>query len=234
MARTKSGIRIWGINTWLSAVFAVETESAFFLIDTSLPGSENAILAYLKKINDKPIRTIILTHSHFDHFGSAQALRQRTGAAIAVFEADARALTEGKTEIPLTHGWGTVGKVFLPLAERIMKVKPVKADIILKNNDELNRYGLPARVIHTPGHTIGSLTVLLEQDIAFVGDLVVAHPWPQAQCYFANDWRQLADSLKKMQQLKPSVVYTGHSCKPIDSTRFQNFKPFFPKGLGNF
>ncbi|MBN2355376.1 MBL fold metallo-hydrolase [candidate division KSB1 bacterium] len=220
--------KIHGIKAGMSTAFALETDSAFFLIDAGSPGQERGIMRKLKKIASKPLKLIILTHSHFDHFGSAGKLRELTGAPITISAPDSQALVEGRTDIPLTHSWGRVGKVLQPVVEAILRVRPVIPDIILHDGDSLDSYGLPATVVFTPGHTPGAITIFLREGTAFVGDLIVVHPSLKAQNYYATDWRDIALSLKKIQMLNPTVIYSGHSQKPVDRDGFLHLSPFLP------
>jgi hydroxyacylglutathione hydrolase len=229
-SKEKAGeIRIQAINAGMSTAFAIESNDGLFLIDAGSPGQEKSILKQLKKFSDKPLRLIIITHAHFDHYGSAEKLREMTGARIAIHALDAQAMTQGKTYIPLTHSWGNWGKMIQPAVEAIVHTLPTSADLMLNDGDTLSQYGLPGRVIYVPGHTIGSIAILLDNGTAFISDLLATNPNPTAQSYYANDWNQLAASLKRMQSLNPSTVYIGHTKTTLTGERFQVFKPFIPK-----
>jgi glyoxylase-like metal-dependent hydrolase (beta-lactamase superfamily II) len=199
----------------LSVVHAIETDSGIFLIDAGTPGQGKKILKRLKTFSPKPLSMIIITHAHFDHYGSALELRNMTGAKIAIHEVDAPDMAQGKTKIDLVRSWGIAGKFILPLVEVITKPAHTTADILLHDKDNLSSYGLPATVLHTPGHTIGSVSILLPDSTAFVSDLLIVNPSLNSQCYYANSWSEIAKSLALLQSIKPKLVFTGHSTKAV-------------------
>jgi len=78
--------------------------------------------------------------------------------------------------------WG-----LLPLAELCLRPEPVKPDLLLEDGDDLGDYGLQARVIHTPGHTLGSSCLIVEERIGFVGDLLSTTSLPYRTFVLCSD-----------------------------------------------
>lgn len=222
---TQAAVRVTNIPAGMSQAFAVETDKGLFLIDAGSPGEEKNILKKLSAFSNKPLNFIIITHAHFDHYGSAKAIRSLTGAKIAIDKKDSSAMANGSTPIPLTKGIGTLGKLFLPVAEFILKPQPTVADIILFDNERLDSLGLAATVIETPGHTIGSISILCDDGMAFTGDLLVSAPWFKLQCYYANDWGMLAKSLARIKTLKPSRIFSGHAARPFSLAQLLKLTP---------
>lgn len=214
--------RIQPVKAGMSYAFAVETEKGLFLIDAGSPGKEKSILQQLKRFSQKKLELIIITHAHFDHYGSAAALRKETGARIAISKTDAIDMEEGRTRLDSVRSWGRVGKFLLPLAEAVTRPKPTKPNILLQDKDSLSSYGLPAYIRYTPGHTKGSISVILSDTIAFVGDLIVSQPKTKVQCYFANNWEEIKESLRLMEKIDPSIIYSGHSEKSVDSKKIKS------------
>lgn len=214
-------IHVHTIKTWMSNAFLIEADSGLVLVDTGPPRSEEQIMARMQALGRSDLRLIFLTHAHYDHFGSAAALKQRTGAPIAINRIDADALARGETKLGSVRGSAWIAKVGLPLMERIRPVTSVEADLLLDHGDRLDAYGLDAQIIHTPGHTLGSSALLVEARLAFVGDLISMLGEPHAQRRFAVDWNQQAKSLRRMQQLQPEWVYCGHGPQPLDGRTFQ-------------
>jgi hydroxyacylglutathione hydrolase len=225
LATPADSIRIRGIDAGMSKAFAIESQGRLFLIDAGSPGQGKKILNQLARFSSQPLELIVVTHAHFDHYGSAQALRVLTGAKIAIGRDDYSDMCQGQTKIDLTHGLGSIGKLLLPLVEKLLKPTPTKADIILNDGDSLAQFGLPAVVLRTPGHTRGSITIVLNQTVAFVSDLIVTQPKVSSQCFYANDWGMIAGSLKRVQAIHPNQVYAGHSIKPISRAVFMKLRP---------
>jgi glyoxylase-like metal-dependent hydrolase (beta-lactamase superfamily II) len=134
-------------------------------------------------------------------------------------------MEEGKTRLPLVHGWGRLGRFFLPMGEFVTNLKPTHAEIQLQDGANFAKYGLPAIAVSTPGHTKGSISILLSDGTVFAGDLLVTSPRLGCQCYYANSWSNLNTSLQRMQKMQPKQVFSGHSSRAIPGKRFLEVKP---------
>lgn len=122
-------------------------------------GDAPQILAALHQENLQ-LKTIINTHGHFDHVGANKELREATGAPIAIHAADAQMLSDPSAEALFFTGGN---------------LQPSTADILLQEGDilEFGRYQL--KVLHTPGHTPGGISlVLVQEPIVYVGDTLFA------------------------------------------------------------
>lgn len=226
-AWSREEIRISSFNAGLSCCFAVETDSGVFLVDAGSPGQDEKIIKKVREFSGKPVRMIILTHAHFDHVGSAGKIREKLGVPIAVHYLDSLDLAEGKTRLDSVAGWGKLGKVILPLAYKIYRPPKIVPDIIIRDSLDLCKYGFPGYFLHTPGHTAGSITLILHNKAAITGDLIVSLPRIMVQCYFASGWKDLDLSLDKLKKKGPEQIYSGHSCKPIDREKLMTLKPFY-------
>ena len=188
-----------------------------FLVDTGVPGSAPAILAALEALSIDPtdIALIVITHAHPDHAGCAAELQAMTGAPILAQQVDAEALATGASE-PVV-GRTPTAKVF---AEQIAARRssapagpaytPVTASTVVDGEADLAAFGLDARVIHTPGHTAGGLTVILGNGDALVGDLIGSDAGQPALAGFATDEDAMAASIARVIALEPSMVHTCH------------------------
>jgi glyoxylase-like metal-dependent hydrolase (beta-lactamase superfamily II) len=136
------------------------------LIDTGMPGNATRIVEFLKSLGKEQMGsfTIILTHPDIDHSGSVAELKEKLGnVKVAIHEADAPRLTGEK---PLKEVRGLAVFLFKAMSP-FMKFKPVTPDLLLKDGEQVD--GLT--VIHTPGHTQGSICLYSERLKAiFVGD----------------------------------------------------------------
>jgi glyoxylase-like metal-dependent hydrolase (beta-lactamase superfamily II) len=194
----------FGVN-----IFVLETDAALYIIDTGYPRFEKDILKKIQSLN-KPVRLILLTHAHFDHFGNVVPLKTHTNAKVAIHQADSLALCQAKTGIPLVKGFGHIGKAILPLAELLLSPKGCNPDIILHDNNALEEYGIKMRVVHTPGHTPGSCTFILQDSIAFTGDQFVTYPDFCKQHFYAYSWEQVDSSAVKLLRYPFVFAYAGH------------------------
>ncbi len=187
------------------------------LVDTGTPGQHNNFLRQMKKLGLDPraVQLIILTHGHGDHFGSAQKIKELTGARLAVHRDDAHIVKEGKKIFPSgLNSWGR----FLTLVvgrpmSFLINYPAAEPDIILKDEFSLATFGVNGRVISTPGHTAGSVSVLLGGGEAFVGDLAM-NGFPMRQGpglpIFGESKEEIRQSWKKLRDAETRLIYPGH------------------------
>jgi glyoxylase-like metal-dependent hydrolase (beta-lactamase superfamily II) len=163
-------IKLGGVNCFLVH------DEGIILVDTGTPGQHDKILKQVKKLGLNPldIELIIITHGHGDHFGSAHKIKELTGAKLAVHKEDANIVKEGRKVFPpgLTK-WGRfMAFVWRPMFS-LINFTGVEPDILLEGDFKLAEFGIKGRIIHTPGHTKGSVSVFLDGGEAIVGDLAM-------------------------------------------------------------
>jgi len=217
----QSEVHIHTIPLGMASAYLVESDEGVVLIDAGTPHQERTILRHLERLGRNDLRMIFITHAHFDHYGSAAAVRRATGAPIAIHEADRDAMARGETPIGTARSYGRLTILAAPLLDRWFRPEPTAPDVILQDGDDLTRFGIPGRVVHTPGHTFGSCCLLLESGVAFVGDLVATVVRPRLQRIYAQDWDLLQRSLERLAELAPKRLYPGHGRYPLDGLTFQ-------------
>jgi len=121
------------------------------------------------------IRLILLTHGHWDHIGSVRDIKEFTGAQVALHRREKDWLE--KSLKPLPPGVTRWGRTFAGIMAMFMSsvhVPPTKVDMELGDREvSLTQYGIPGKIVPTPGHSSRSVSVLLESGEAFVGDLAM-------------------------------------------------------------
>lgn len=144
------------------------------LVDTGVPGSAPKILAALARegFSPKDVSLILITPRHVDHIGSAAELKRTTGAPVAVHTLDADWLIRGDGGSRPPTGLG--GRFFDLTGVPSRPAEPCEPDIVLDGDFDLADHGLPGgTVLHTPGHTPGSVSALLPDGDVLAGDLAI-------------------------------------------------------------
>jgi hydroxyacylglutathione hydrolase len=200
------------------------------IVDTGNPGSVPKILAAMKRhhIAIEDVSLILVTHSHLDHSGSAAELQKILKVPIAMHELE-KEYVENGTRLPLTpKNW--FGKLFknTPLIKE--NVEKFKVNVILKGGEDLKPYGVDARVVFTPGHTPGSVSVMLGNGEMIAGDVVSGGillggiirndipTWP----IFHDDTIKSIKSLNEIINLSPTKLHVGHG-GPINVRSIEKF-----------
>jgi len=207
------------IHLGFSVAFMLVGEAGPVLLDAGLAGSERLIWAALRRRGFRPaeLRAVILTHSHLDHCGCVPALLRESGAVLAAHPLAAAGLRGGRFRVP--QGRKALGKAMqaaFRLAGPRLQSPQAEVGFFLEDGAGLESLGLPARVLHTPGHSMDSLTVLLEDGRAFTGDLFErAGRRAVPQPYFVEDDDALAESIARLRREHPRAVYTSHWPYPL-------------------
>ncbi len=220
------------ISMGMAQAYLIETEDGLLLVDAGSRGFENKVLRLMHSLGRNDLRLIFISHAHLDHYGSAAALRRLTGATIAVHGLDAKAMSVGETPLGLARGRGRLVKPLLLFFLRFRKLEPTPPDHLLGDGERLAGFGLDTRVVHLPGHTPGSACLLVEKQLAFVGDLVSTNGHPHVQRYYAQDWSLISSSLVRLQALQPEWIYPGHGNRPLDGRTFQKMATEYLRSNG--
>lgn len=174
-----------------------EVSKAGYIID---PGAQAGLILDVVRSNGWKIEKILLTHGHFDHMGAAELLREKLLAPVYIYPSDARYLTD--TYLNLSGNSGH--PVTVPHYEELYDGEIIR----LKENS-----GFYLKVIHTPGHTPGSVTYYSpEEHAAFVGDTLYQHG-PGLTNFPGGNREELEDSIVNKILTLPddTLLLSGHS-----------------------
>jgi glyoxylase-like metal-dependent hydrolase (beta-lactamase superfamily II) len=201
--------------------YLVVDEDGVTIIDAGLPRYWKLLQAELATIGKSldDVRALILTHGDTDHIGFAAQLQREKGIAAYIHESDVdRARLKVKKP---NSGWGPIkiGPLagFLTYSARQggLRIKPATELQTVADNDVLDVPGSP-RIIHTPGHTPGSVVVHVPSaDAVFLGDTMttrnvltgVTGPKPAP---FTLEPAQALASLDRLEALDATWVLPGH------------------------
>lgn len=177
-----------------SNCYIVHNGTDAFVIDPSI--SEKKIINQLKERNLN-LKGILLTHGHFDHIFCVRELREETGAPLYIHELDDEMLTDSDKNAYRTF----TGRDFTVQ----------KADVLLHEGDEIALGNEKITVLHTPGHTKGSVC-FDTGDSLLSGDTIFAQGFGRYDLYGGNidELKASLSRLSKMAESENRWLYAGH------------------------
>ncbi|TQK45153.1 glyoxylase-like metal-dependent hydrolase (beta-lactamase superfamily II) [Streptomyces sp. SLBN-118] len=194
------------------------------VVDAVTPGSgpliRDAVARY--GIDPTDVRLIVITHGHIDHFGSAAELHRLTGAPVAGHIADLQPFRTGRVREPYLPT-GPMGRLMDRNPKLHATAEPFEPDVLVRVETSLHDFGVDARIMPTPGHTAGSISVLTDDGDLVAGDLVANSfmgliPGRPANPPFHDDPQRNLASLREMLALNPTRLHVGHGI-PLDPAR---------------
>lgn len=142
------------------------------------------------------VKYIILTHGHLDHIHNVAAIQEATKGELCIHEDELELYKD-----PNKNGYSMFGYNSVEIA---------KPDRLLKNGDKLLLEDLMFEIIHTPGHSPGSISILCG-DFLFTGDTLFSQGVGRTDLY-GGSGKKLVDSIKnQIYTLDGDIkVYPGH------------------------
>lgn len=210
--------------------FLVQGEGGCILVDAGLPGSEYKIGKVLRRqgLSFADIKLIVITHAHIDHAGSAARMRELSGAPIVAHAGDLKHYLQEEPMTLCPTGWAS--RLFKSTRIPCQPYVAFRPDILLKNDErlELIRFGVPGFVVPTIGHTAGSISVVLQNSEALVGDLVasgiliggIARLAYAMRPPFEDDPQAVSKELQSLVDSGVIRFHTGHGA-PLDAAAVQ-------------
>ena len=166
-------------------------------------------------IDCKKIKLIILTHGHVDHFVNLGVIKELTGAPLLCHKKAERDVREGLE--PRVSGRNKVGKAVMEIQKKmgnpISVIPKVEPDILVEGDYDLRPWGVDGKLIETPGHSVDSMSVVLDSGDVLVGDLIAAPPHGEVCLAFLSDTPDdnatLYASVDRVME-GAKCVYSGH------------------------
>ena len=190
-----------------SNVYLVVDGDQLALVDSGFGASAQKVLSYIRGLGRslEELSTIILTHSHPDHTGGLRLLRRATPARVLAHGRDVKYDAEGRPWLyyssqPLALEWD------VPFFQKLYP------DGLVRDGQVLPLMG-GMEVLHTPGHTPGSIVLYLrERGVLFTGDTLLSNgkAFRRPFSFPGTNLRAYRRSIERLSRLEFDVACTGH------------------------
>lgn len=169
-----------------------ENSKEAIIIDAGVDANE--VIGKAKELGLDP-KYIILTHGHVDHIISVEKIKDHFNIPVAIHREDKDMLENSAKNLSGAFGMGGV---------------EVVPDIVLEEGDELEFGGLSLKIIHTPGHTLGGITINIGNCL-FTGDTLFAGSIGRTD-FPGGSFDDIISSIKDKLLIYPddTLVYSGH------------------------
>ncbi len=170
--KTKCGYAISKLLAGRSNVFLLSHDGKNILVDTGPGRSWKTLDRRLRRLGVVRLDALVLTHAHYDHAGNAARLQEKYEARVIAHIAEGPFLARGENNaVGGTNALARLvvaglGKYFA----RRARYEPCRPNLQVDPSFDLREFGFNAHALHTPGHTAGSLSVIVDDEIALVGD----------------------------------------------------------------
>jgi len=157
-------------------------------------------------------RALILTHSHFDHAENAARLKAVYPLKVIVHGSERQYLAAGDSPLPagaiLPTRW--IMRLFGRMARPFFRYQSCQPDIAVEERLDLEPFGFEGYILHTPGHTRGSMSVVVEDRIALVGDTLFGMLPGSGLPPYADDIPAMVKSWRKLLDTPCERFLSGH------------------------
>jgi len=186
-------------------------EDRIIIVDSGCGKHFKKIIHYFEdnKIDKSLVSLIILTHAHLDHYDNAIELKDYFQVPILVNKAAEKHFLNGINEFTEPKNiLATMLKLFF-YKTKLNKINP---DITIDNEFNLSNYGVNGIVLPTPGHTEGSLSIIINKNECVSGDLYINSCFNgyNKSAWFINNNKQYLQNINMLKELKIRKVFPSH------------------------
>lgn len=212
--KTNKDNKIFKVLSGRSNAYYLKSLTHNILFDTGKVSAYKKLMRNISMLNpkNKNVDLLVLTHTHFDHCQNAAQIKNQAKCRIAMSEIENECAKTGYT--PVSPGTMFFSKVISKVGSQ-MSVKrfcyePFVPDILISHSFLYEDYDLNIKIIETPGHSPGSISIIVDDEIALVGDTLFGVFPNSVFPPFADDPIKLIKSWNELLKTPCTLFLPGH------------------------
>lgn len=215
---TQQGNTITRILAGAGNAYFIRTEQFLMMVDTGTSSSFKRLKKNLGSVmgDHEKLDVLVLTHSHYDHCQNVARIKEAYQCKIVMGAEEASYATEGYT--PLPRGTFLVTRWLTALGNRIGPARfgyeAFIPDLLIRGGQPVDGKTPGIHAIKTKGHTRGSISLIIDQEVAIVGDAMFGIFRNSIYPPFADDKEAMVSSWNKLLQTGCRIYLPGHG-RPI-------------------
>jgi len=172
--KTKNGAEIIRVLSGRSNAYVVVDENHLILVDTGRASEFGTLVEKMNLLNLSvdTVSSLILTHTHFDHCQSAKKIKEISNCQVVVSDKAVNSIKYGYTKLP--KGTLLLTKIIAKFGQSIGKRKygyqSFVPDILIKESHRFKLAGCEIEILATAGHSTDSISIIVNDEVAIVGD----------------------------------------------------------------
>jgi glyoxylase-like metal-dependent hydrolase (beta-lactamase superfamily II) len=202
--KLKSGCTVSQVLSGPANAYLIHDGDAWHLVDTGRSIVLNKLQSAIEKMKgSQALSSLILTHTHYDHCQNASAIQEKEKCRIIVSALAKNSIRNGYT--PLPSGTNIFTDLFVRMGRKTgwtrFRYEPFTGDELVVKELNIDTSETKIRIIETPGHSADSISVIIDNDIAIVGDAMfgiskrsVMPPFADDPTMMIKSWRKLLDT----------------------------------------
>jgi glyoxylase-like metal-dependent hydrolase (beta-lactamase superfamily II) len=211
---TSSGYHVYQVLKGRGNAYLVSAGDHHLLVDTGMKSSFRRLGQTINGLlpKGKTLDFLVLTHTHYDHCQSARRIRDKENCRVVLGQPESSYAQKGFA--PLPRGTSLMPRLLTGIGNLMGKKAfgylPFEADIEIDDDYDLMGGLANVRLITTPGHSPGSVSLLVDDEVAVVGDAAFGIFRNTIFPPFADDTRRLIQSWKKLLDTPCHIFLPGH------------------------
>ena len=228
--------------------FLLKTKDGYLMIDSGYEWDRDRLIKKLDKLNVRvgQITHLLLTHHHDDHCGLVNFIVEKNPRISVIMHQECvKLIRKGETDMSGGGGYINATIRFLSLVFKMLNpewnrtfppytVRPADIIISREDGDELRRIGVDGSIIFTPGHSLDSIALLMDDGVLFAGDAAMNWlKWAGSHyaTLFITDTEQYYASWKKILARNPRIIFPAHGSSFSPDKLKKNMDRFTNSGL---